>query len=238
MSIYKVLGIDIDKGQILSFIGGGGKTTTIFELAKEFISLNKKVLISTTTKIFTPSKEEYTYFFLKDIYKGFNPLNATITILGLDMKNGKLNGISPEKIDEIFSRNIFDIILIEADGSKGKPIKAPGNHEPVIPMTSTKTIGVIGLDSLGKIIDENTVHRPELLQKIAGKSLTIDEETIAKLVLDKNGLFKNASRDKILLLNKANDEMKVSNGMKIRRILMDSGFEKVVIADIMEKKFY
>ncbi|OZV10266.1 hypothetical protein CIW83_21260 [Tissierella sp. P1] len=144
MIIYKALGLDIDKAEMLSFVGGGGKTTTIFELAKEFIFLNKKILISTTTKVFTPLKEEYNYLFLKDIDKDFNPLNATITIFGEEIKNGKLEGISSEKLEEIFARNIFDIILIEADGSKRKPIKAPGNHEPVIPTTSTKTIGVIG----------------------------------------------------------------------------------------------
>ncbi|MBU5312746.1 putative selenium-dependent hydroxylase accessory protein YqeC [Tissierella carlieri] len=238
MIIYKALGIDIYKAEMLSFVGGGGKTTTIFELAKEFISLNKKILISTTTRIFTPLKEEYTYLFLKDIDRDFNPLNGTITILGREIKNGKLEGISSEKLEEIFARNIFDIILIEADGSKRKPIKAPGNHEPVIPMTSTKTIGVIGLDSLGKAIDEDTVHRPELLRDIVGRNFIIDEEVIVKLVLDKNGLFKNASRDKILLLNKANDEMKICKAKRIRRILDDKHFNNVAIADIKEKKFY
>ncbi|WP_406243788.1 selenium cofactor biosynthesis protein YqeC [Tissierella carlieri] len=238
MIIYKALGLDIDKAEMLSFVGGGGKTTTIFELAKEFISLNKKILISTTTKVFTPLKEEYNYLFLKDIDKDFNPLNATITIFGEEIKNGKLEGISSEKLEEIFARNIFDIILIEADGSKRKPIKAPGNHEPVIPTTSTKTIGVIGLDSLGKAIDEDTVHRPELLCQMVGKNFIIDEEVIVKLVLDKNGLFKNASRDKILLLNKANDEIKICKAKRIRRILKDKHFNNVAIADVKEKKFY
>lgn len=240
MSIYKILGLNIDKVEILSFVGGGGKTTTIFELGKEFITLNKKVLISTTTKLFSPSKEENTYFFIKDIEEEFNPLKGTITIFGETIKDGKLMGVCPEKLEEIFSRNIFDIILIEADGSKRKPIKAPGTHEPVVPKFTTKTIGVIGLDSLGRKIDEDQVHRPELLCKIAGKTLleTIDEETIVKLVLDKNGSFKNTYGDNILLLNKANDETRINRGMEIRKMLEKNGFNNVVIADILSKKFY
>lgn len=232
MSIYKK--------ELLSFVGGGGKTTTIFQLAKESIKLNKKVLISTTTAIFTPSKDSYDYFFLKDIAQDFSPASGTVTIFGEEIKDNKLIGISLGKIDEIFERNIFDIILIEADGAKRKPIKAPGNHEPVVPKSTTKTIGVIGLDSLGKSIDEETVHRPQILSEITGRKLldTIDEETIVKLVLDKRGLFKNAYGDKILLLNKADDEIKVSRAIKVRKTLNDNAFRNVIIADILSEKFY
>lgn len=239
MSIHRIMEIDIDKRGMFSFVGGGGKTTAIFQLAREFINLNKKVLISTTTKIGVPLEKEYDYFFLKDINRNFNPQNATITILGWKIRDKKLIGISPEKADEIFKRNIFDIILIEADGANRKPIKAPANHEPVVPMCSTKTIGVIGLDSLGKKIDKYTVHRPELLIEITGgKPLDIiDEETIEKLVLDKNGIFKNSYGNKILLLNKADDKNKVSKAIEIREKLYNDDFKNVVIADIKEKKF-
>lgn len=240
MSIYKVLELDTGKIEMLSFVGGGGKTTTIFQLAKELICLNKKVLISTTTAIFPPPKEEYDYFLLKEIAPEFNPTNSTITILGEEIKDHKLKGISSEKIDEISKKQIFNIILIEADGSRGKPIKAPGNHEPVVPRLSTKTIGVIGLDSLGKRIDEDIVHRPEILSRITERDLldTIDEEVIVKLVLSKDGLFRNTYGDKILLLNKADNEEKVWKAKKIRKLLYDSGFKNVIIGDILSKKFY
>lgn len=240
MSIYKAIKLDIEKKGIISFVGGGGKTTAIFQLAKELTKLDKKILISTTTKIFTPSKGEYDYFFLKDIVQGFNPHNSTITILGKEIEDDKLMGIFLEKVDEIYEKDIFDIILIEADGSNRRSIKAPGSHEPVVPKSSTKTIGVIGLDSLGKTINENIVHRPQLLCEMVGKNLldVIDEEVIIKLVLEKNGLFKDTYGDKILLLNKADDEKKVTSAIKIRERLNAHGFKNVIIADIFSKKFY
>lgn len=239
MLIYEAIELNIDEKEMISFVGGGGKTTTIFQLAKELIFLGKKVLISTTTKIGVPLKDEYDYLFLKDIDHNFNPQNSTITILGEEIKGKKLIGISPERLDEIFTRNIFDIILIEADGANRKTIKAPANHEPVVPISSTKTIGVIGLDSLGKSIDKNNVHRAEILSAISEKALLdiIDEETIIKLVLDKNGLFKNTYGNKILLLNKADDEIKILRGTKIKKVLKDNGFKDVIISNIKKRNF-
>ncbi|MGJ0845674.1 selenium cofactor biosynthesis protein YqeC [Tissierella praeacuta] len=240
MLIYEAIELNIDEKEMISFVGGGGKTTTIFQLAKELILLGKKVLISTTTKIGVPLKDQYDYLFLKDLKHNFNPQNSTITILGEEIKGKKLIGISPERLDEIFTRNIFDIILIEADGANRKTIKAPASHEPVVPISSTKTIGVIGLDSLGKSIDKNNVHRAEILSAISEKALLdiIDEETIIKLVLDKNGLFKNTYGNKILLLNKADDEIKILRGTKIKKVLKDNGFKDVIISNIKKKEFF
>lgn len=240
MTIYEIIGINLNKKEMLSFVGGGGKTTTIFQLAKELTQLNKKVLISTTTKIFIPSKDEYNYFFLKDIDESFSPLEGTITILGEEIREDKLIGISKDKSDKIFKRNIFDYILMESDGSKRKPIKAPGLDEPVIPKTTTRTIGVIGLDCLGEKIDELTVHRPELLLEISEKSSLdiIDEETIIRLILHKNGIFKDSCGDKILLLNKADNEERITKGIIIREKLINEILSKVIIGDIIKRKFY
>jgi len=240
MKIYKALQLDINKSQIISFVGGGGKTTTIFQLAEELIKENKRILISTTTKVFNPRKEEYDHYFLGNIEGTFIPLKGSITILGEYIKAGKLIGISPEKLDAIVDRNIFDFILIEADGSKRKPIKAPAHHEPIIPGKTTITIGVIGLDCINRPIDENIVHRPELIKKIPGneKLDIVDEYLIINLVLDKYGLFKNSKGEKILLLNKADDCEKIEVGRNIKAKLKLRGLTNIVLGDIKDKKFY
>lgn len=239
MKIFEVLQIDINKKQVLSFVGGGGKTTSIFQLSKELVGKDKKVLISTTTKIFNPKKDEYDYYFLKDIQEDFRPKKASITILGNNVVDEKLIGVAPEKIDEISRRKIFDFILVEADGSNRKSIKAPGFHEPVIPLTTSKTIGLIALDCLNKPVDEKTVHRAELMKKIPGNENlnTINEDIIVNLVLDKSGLFKNSVGEKILILNKANKEERINAGRIIQKKLKEKSFENIVIGDIKEKSF-
>ncbi|MBU5425188.1 putative selenium-dependent hydroxylase accessory protein YqeC [Tissierella pigra] len=237
--IYNILKLDLNNGEVISVVGGGGKTTTIFQLAKELKSLNKKVLITTTTAIYNPDEKEYDCFFLEDI-KDFQPTDGTITIFGQKIVGEKLIGVSLEKLDEIIEKRVFDFILIEADGAKKKPIKAPETYEPVITKNTTKTIGVIGLDSLGRAINEENVHRPEIFTKITNTKLSdiIKADIIIRLVLEKEGIFKSAKGEKILLLNKANKENLIKEAIEIRANLLNRGIENIVISNIKSKMFY
>jgi probable selenium-dependent hydroxylase accessory protein YqeC len=96
---------------------------------------------------------------------------------------------------------------VEADGSKRRPIKAPAHYEPVIPTETTRVIGVIGLDALGKTITEDFVHRPTLFCSITGKKMgdTIDRKCFTDLILSEDGLFKNVPQGcrKYVVFNKA-----------------------------------
>lgn len=236
-SLIKIFNINGNK-ELISFVGAGGKTTTMFSIAQELKNNRKKVLISTTTAIYNP-KGNYDYYFLKEINDEFSPQNGSITILGETVVEGKLRGISSDKIDKINETNIFDFILVEADGAKKKSIKAPRELEPIVPNTTTKTIGVIGLDSVGKIINDENVHRVDLFIEITGKEINhkIDEEDIIKLVLHHNGLFKDSKGEKILLLNKC-DRHKIDTAYNIRKKLLDKGFKNIVIANIKTKEFF
>jgi probable selenium-dependent hydroxylase accessory protein YqeC len=98
---------------------------------------------------------------------------------------------------------------VECDGSKRKPIKAPAHYEPVVPASTTKTIGVIGLDAVGKPITEEYVHRPELFCSVVKRCMgeLIDTEAVVNLIVSPQGLFKGAPEGcaKYVLLNKADD---------------------------------
>ena len=165
-NLYEVLNIYMDKREVISFVGGGGKTTAMFSLAEELKTLGKKVLISTTTNIFVPDEGSFDNLFLKYI-DNHKVKNGSIAILGKEIIREKIKGLSLEDLDKIIGQDIFDYYLIEADGAKHKPIKAPDSHEPVISSLTTKTIGLIGLDALHKNIVE-TSHRSEMLIKLLG----------------------------------------------------------------------
>lgn len=211
MKLYEALELKLDKGDLISIVGGGGKTTTMYKLAGELKSIGKRVLVTTTTAILAP--ELYLYDSLL-LYNGESSRVETlrssighITVLGSTInKEGKLLGVEPEEINRLINNKEYDVIIVEADGSKGRPIKAPAQHEPVIPSSTTAVVGVIGLDSLGKRISEATVHRPELFSAITDGEIqgVIDEEKILKLVTHKEGLFKGTPEmaKKFLLLNK------------------------------------
>lgn len=199
-----------DEKSIISIVGGGGKTTTLFTLAAELIS--KKVLLTTTTKILKPEQSDFfdivmggdSSRFLRELSIGEWKNHILCGIISEEYP-GKLTGINSSFIEKV--KDIFDYVIIESDGSAGRPIKAPAQHEPAILPDTSLYIGLIGLDCLGKNGSDTYVHRPELFSKIRGKSQKekIGVSDMIKLVNSPDGLFKNApdSCRKIALINKA-----------------------------------
>jgi probable selenium-dependent hydroxylase accessory protein YqeC len=204
--------MDLNISELISLVGAGGKTSTMFRLARELIAFGKKVLVTTTTNIAFSETSEADHLVIdssKDI-RFFSRVEAgTIVCFGSGMSNDKrkLKGIDREFIDEIYQKHLFDYIVVEADGSKRRPIKAPAYYEPVIPRETTRVVGLIGLDALGKSITEDYVHRPNLFCSITGKKMgdIIDQKCLTDLILAKDGLFKDAPRGcrKYVVFNKA-----------------------------------
>jgi len=199
MTLYEALNIDLNIPELISVVGAGGKTSTMFRLAQELRALGKKVLVTTTTNIAFSETSEADHLIVDNSkhirsLSGFEP--GTIVCLGSCRVNnqGKLKGIEREFVGKIYREHVFDYILVEADGAKRRPIKAPAHYEPVIPRETTRAIGVIGLDALGKTITEDYVHRPLLFCSITGKKMgdTIDRKCLIDLILSEDGLFRDA----------------------------------------------
>jgi len=229
--------IPFKSSELISVVGGGGKTSTIFSLANEYADKGFSVLVTTTTAIFHPDREGWKYDFLhlgdrQKVLKEHYTLKSKITVAGklYDSNSGKIKGYLPDEIDALYSSGSFDYILVEADGSKRLPVKAPAEHEPVIPLLSTTTIGVIGLSCLGKPIDSDTVHRLDQFIEVTSSSIgdCITPSILAKLIGEEKGLFKStpALAKKVLILNQADTTELVSEGGITIRKIENSGEEK------------
>lgn len=210
-SILDAFTIQANGHELISLVGAGGKTTTMFALAHALKSLNKRVLVTTTTNIFYPGKDQCDAVIVSNAPEAelFRAVaGGTVTVLGGAVVNDrKLAGVGKEYIERLHSEGAFDCILVECDGAKRKPIKAPAHYEPVVPNTTTATIGVIGLDALGKPIDEEHVHRAEIFSNVVGRSPgePLDAEGVVTLILSPQGLFKGIPETsrRSVLLNKA-----------------------------------
>lgn len=223
MDLVGALGIGERDGRfplIAAFVGAGGKTSAIFALADAAADFG--VTITTTTHIRDPRLEKGRRFDRVLIdpelarqrrypsmpphrfasSRGAPPL---IVASGVIAEEGKLVGIYPERADEIAAQ--CDILLVEADGSRGRPIKAPAAQEPVIPPRSAIVVGLVGLDCLGAPLCAATAHRPELLTGITGctEGETIEAGHIAALIRSPRGLFSKCppGSRRVVLLNKA-----------------------------------
>jgi probable selenium-dependent hydroxylase accessory protein YqeC len=202
--------------RVVSIVGGGGKTSSLFALARSFAASGFRVLATTTTRILDPdigSEREGRLFapvlVLQDpdspesIERVFAA--GPRVIIGSRREGPKLIGIGPQIVPRL--AKLFDIVLVEADGSRTLPIKAPASHEPVIPQSSGVVIGVIGLDALGSPMDEGTVFRPDLFGPLVGcaRGEAIAPIHLARLAASPLGLFKGCPPDarRVIFLNKA-----------------------------------
>jgi probable selenium-dependent hydroxylase accessory protein YqeC len=198
MTLYEALHIDLSVSELLSLVGAGGKTSIMFKLAQELKASGKKVLVTTTTNLACSEAlwaDNLIIDSSRDLCLLSNVEPGTIVCLGSGMVNdkGKFKGVDREFISEIYQKHLFDYIVVEADGSKRKPIKAPADYEPLIPSETTRTIGVIGLDALDKAITGEHVHRPEIFCSVTGKNMgdLIDRQCLINLILSEDGLFKD-----------------------------------------------
>ena len=215
MHLLSAFGLDHEQCGIISLVGGGGKTTTMFALAGALKALGRRVLITTTTNIFMPQENQYDDIILSDapdstLFTDIMP--GTLTCLAGTVMEGKnkLKSVDPAFLDQLHEDAIFDAVIVEADGARRMPIKAPAVYEPVIPSATSLIIGCIGLDALGMPVNSEHVHRPQLFCAATGAELNeeISAVHIVKLIDSPEGLFKGAPPHckKVVLLNKADTD--------------------------------
>lgn len=177
--------LKIKKG-ITSIIGGGGKTTLINVLAQE-LSEYGTVAITTTThimqsdifcNIITENDEQ-------NISRIKQALNDNKCVLIGSVYSG--NKLSPPHISIDELSEIFDYVLVEADGSKGLPLKAHLDNEPVIPKNTTQTILVVGIDAVGYKLSDVT-HRAYKACELVGveADAIVTTEVVASLINTEN----------------------------------------------------
>jgi len=196
--------LKLDKSDIISFVGAGGKTTMMFKLAEELRGHNK-VLVTTTTKIYIPSNDEYDFICTdSERIPKYNHMKENgIYILGAGVNDKhKILGLGFSELDDLSPQ--FDYILIEADGSKEKKIKGWNEFEPVIYTKTSKTVGIMDIQSIEMAINEDNVHRSEIFREITGakEEDKVKLEHLVRLILHPQGLFKDAKGEKILYINK------------------------------------
>jgi hypothetical protein len=75
----------------------------------------------------------------------------------------KALGTAPDTLKDLLDRVSSDVMLIEADGSRRLPFKAPYPHEPVIPPETTRVILVVGINTLGKPLDRDHVYNADAI---------------------------------------------------------------------------
>lgn len=185
-----LLQLDIVKYPVIAVVGGGGKTSLIYRLNEELQARKKKVIISTTTHMaYDPLLPLVTGKELEKVPAMLEKYGYT-AVADLEEATGKMCSIKEEELKKLVS--FCDVMLIEADGAKRKPLKVPAEWEPVIPLFADVVVSVIGLDCLGKPICQ-TAHRAEYTSSFLKKNIDapVTVQDIEKIATSIHGLYKN-----------------------------------------------
>ncbi len=132
-------------------------------------------------------------------------------------------------------------MLIEADGSRQRPLKAPADHEPVIPEFVETIVLVAGLTGLGKPLVKEVVYQPETFARLGNLKMgeTITPEALALVLTHPAGGLKNIPLQarRIVLLNQAETPELQAQGKTLAEKLLPL-YHSIIIASLKQSQIY
>ncbi len=222
----------------VAFVGAGGKTTAMFQAARS----QPTALVTATTHLAQDQLRLADFHFEMDSHRdapdfGDHVPPGVILFTGKKAEHDRVHGVDALPLNWIHSlaesRSLP--LLIEADGSRMRPIKAPAAHEPEIPAFVTKVVVVAGLSALGKPLTPEFVHRPEIFAQLTSLPLgaLITPEALMRALTHPAGGLKGipAGAGRVALLNQADSpELQAQGGGMADGLL--SAYRAVVIAQL------
>ncbi len=238
--------MQVRKGEVVSFVGAGGKTTAMYRLARELAGQGWQVIATTTTKIRPPSLAEADVLVVeRDSAQALRSVAEALQHGGvvalaaerLEREN-KLRGIQPGLVTQL--AGLAEAIVVEADGARGRSLKAPASYEPVVPADTTLLVPVVGIDVVGSSLGEETVHRPKLVSELTGLGCgePIEPSVVSKLLIHESGALKGApAHSRVLpLINKVHDMAELAAARQIAAdIKGHARLSRVLIGAVADK---
>ena len=171
MELHEALGVS--SGDVVAFAGAGGKSGAILVVSEGLVGAGLRILVAPTTKMLRGEAEGIgPLVTAEDVGElraraqaALSGAPAVVAGSGMLSKN-RVGGVEPGWIGEL--ARLADVVLVEADGSRRRPIKGTAEHEPALPDATTLVVAVGNVHALGTPVDEEHVHRPELFSDLTG----------------------------------------------------------------------
>ena len=190
---------------ITAVVGGGGKTSLIWRLSGELMARGR-VLIATTTHIIPPACETLLSPTREEVRNAW--AHTGRLAIGDKTLEGKL---APVASLQNQYQGLADYVLIEADGSRGLPIKAPAAYEPVFPFGVQHVIAIAGMACCGQTIAQ-AAHRPALYAGLVDASIDagVTATMVAKVLEHPMGQRKGVTTRFGIVLNQADTPQRLA----------------------------
>ena len=185
---------------LISIVGAGGKTTTMYTLASELAWHGSRVITTTTTNIYFPKQGETDTLIVADETPALLKMISAaweqqhrVTVARKVISVDKIGGLQPDQPYELSMKSGADVVIVEADGARHKMIKAPAEHEPAVPPQTNVALLMMSAEAINQPLSEEIAHRPECVAAVLdinqGDILT--PALVAKLMMSEQGEMKN-----------------------------------------------
>lgn len=233
----------------LAIVGAGGKTSALFRLGRELAAAYGTALLTTTTHLGAWQAALADHHIIQE--HRFNlekllqePTGGVVLVTG-QLQGERYTGPGWEMLSWLYeihqSRSLP--LLIEADGARQRPLKAPAEHEPVIPDFCEAVLVVAGMSGLERLppLDNEHVHRPEYFARLSGLEIgaPITPEALSHVLKHPQGALKGIPPQarRYLLLNQADTPERQSIAGKIARLLQGT-YLAIVIASLQNAQIF
>ncbi len=221
---------------LITLVGAGGKTSLMYELAKEVRTLGLSVITSTTTRIFRPTEnlvpvvhltedDEWRHNVIRDVSRHGHVCVAK----SHDITSNKLLGLGDLEISHLI--RMAQVTIVEGDGAAGHAVKGVEDWEPRIPSVSNIVIYVVGLDCIGKPANCAVVHKLHKFLHLTGQrqNRLISLTSLARLITHPDGGFRNVpeSSDLYVVLNKSDTVRSFEVVQKLGAMIISLGRKRV-----------
>ncbi|MCI0556555.1 MAG: putative selenium-dependent hydroxylase accessory protein YqeC, partial [Anaerolineae bacterium] len=131
--------------------------------------------------------------------------------------------------------------LIEADGSRQRPLKAWTEHEPPIPSLVDQVVQVVGSTGVGKSLNDEHVYRPEVFSNLSGLNIgePVTPDALIRVLKYTEGGLKNipAHARRTVLINQADtpELQAVAHGL-VQPLLPT--YDSVVISSLKQEQIF
>jgi probable selenium-dependent hydroxylase accessory protein YqeC len=251
--------LDVRRDARIAAIGGGGKKTVLFALAREWAKAGGRPLVLPTTRLYRGAAGEATgagaaaasgapddlfdarVIALDKARSAWSPIDfpaGGVLVLGRRDENPDLlSAILPEEIAPLAEQVKADLVLVKADGSRGRSLKAHREHEPVIPMDASLVIAVAGLDVWGAPLTPETVHRSELFAVKWGMTPgeRLEDEAFLYALGDPSGYRAAVPQGAryVVFLNQVDRPVRLAVAQRLAEKLHAAGVSDVVYGDVL-----
>lgn len=235
--------IGISSGDVAAFVGAGGKSSAIRTVAVELSAEGLSVIVVPTTKLMVEEANGIGPIVVsEDPAERVSKVKAALSdsksvIAGSDLiSKNRVGGVEPKDVASL--AELVDVVLVEADGARGKWVKGTAEHEPAIPDSATVTIGVANIGAFGLAATEENVHRPELFSALTGvgPGQSITARAFALALADGSLADLPDNSRSAVLITGVEPGRSMSNASVVTRELWRAGVKKVVLSSLTRER--